>query len=37
LLLRIGMALPLLLSGVCVLVVTFIYVSQLPSSRKVDE
>jgi uncharacterized membrane protein YoaK (UPF0700 family) len=33
LLLRYGMALPLLLSGVCVLVVTFIYVSQLPSSR----
>ena len=37
LLLRYGMALPLALSGVCVLLVTFIYVSQLPSSRMVDE
>ena len=34
LLLNFGMALPLLLSGVAVLTVTFIYVSQLPSSRK---
>jgi len=37
LLLRFGMALPLLLSGGCVLAGTFIYVSHLPSSRKVDE
>jgi len=37
LLLRFGMALPLLLSGGCVLAGTFIYVSRLPSSRKVDE
>jgi uncharacterized membrane protein YoaK (UPF0700 family) len=37
LLLRYGMALPLALSGVCVLVVTFIYVSQLPSSRNEDK
>ena len=37
LLLRYGMALPLLLSGVCVLVVTFIYVSQLLSSRNEEK
>ena len=37
LLLRYGMLLPLMLSGVCVLIVTFIYVSQLPASRNVNE
>jgi len=37
LLLKFGMALPLIVSGVCVLVVAFIYVSQLPSSRIVEE
>ena len=36
LLLKFGVALPLLVSGVCVLAVTFIYVSQLPSSRSVQ-
>ncbi|HZM86571.1 MAG TPA: YoaK family protein [Blastocatellia bacterium] len=37
LLLRYGMALPLMLSGICVLVATYIYVSPLPASRKVEE
>ena len=36
LLLKFGMALPLLVSGVCVLAVMFIYVSQLPHSRTVE-
>lgn len=36
LLLKFGIALPLLVSGVCILVVTFIYVFQLPVSRKAD-
>ena len=36
LLLKFGMALPLIVSGVCVLAVMFIYVSQLPHSRTVE-
>jgi len=35
LLLKFGMALPLIVSGVCVLAVMFIYVSRLPPSRSV--